>query len=175
MQYIVLAIIIIVCMYMNSGKQEMYSQQIKNNNIMMSDCDKGCYDVGIILFNTERGPSFAEEKEGHILSRHEAYQKIYGGEYGHINYALATYCVHSGHLDCLKNIYKNTNMMWHADLADVAIEADNLECLKFIVDVMGDVTISSKDKEIKKNCKKYVKNLDNRKIKLHTKVHKHTL
>lgn len=134
----------------------------------MTNCNKDCCKVGYILYSDEyEGCADAEEQEGETLIKYEAYDAIYGGEYGHINYALASYCVYMGHIECLRNIYNNTDMQWHADLADCAIEKDNLECLKFIVEVMGDVTIDSKEKNVGKNCEEYFKNLKNKNIKKH--------
>jgi hypothetical protein len=127
----------------------------------MTNCDKGCYEVGCILFSENYDSCCdAEENESVNLSNHEAYNEIVFGEYGHINYALAAYCVKMKHIECLKKIYKNTDMLWHSDLADCAIEEDDLECLKFIVEVMGDVEIYSKHIGI--NCKEYVEKLGNK-------------
>jgi len=129
----------------------------------MTNCNKGCYEVGVILFGDED----AEENQKDELSKYEAYEQICSGEYGHINYALAAYCVDKGHIECLKKIYKNTDMMWHSDLADCAIERDDLECLNFIVEVMGDVKICSK--KVGVNCKEYVGKLKTKNVKKHRK------
>jgi hypothetical protein len=121
----------------------------------MTNCKKGCYEVGVILYSDED----AEETQKDELSKYEAYEQIWPGDYGHINYALAAYCVDIGHIECLKKLYTDLDLEWHLDLADCAIEKDNLECLKFIVEVMGDVKICSKNKNVRKNCKEYVKQL----------------
>ena len=68
----------------------------------MTNCNKGCYEVGVILFGDED----AEENQKDELSKYEAYEQICSGEYGHINYALAAYCVDKGHIECLKKYTK---------------------------------------------------------------------
>ncbi len=131
----------------------------------MANCDKGCYEVGSILYGEDyEGCEDAEEKQGDILTRYEAYNAIWPGDYGHTNYALASYCVDVGHIECLKKLHGNVELQWHNDLADCVIEKDNLECLKFVVEVMGDVEIKCKDKKLGRNCRKYVRGLGARVI-----------
>ena len=54
----------------------------------------------------------------------------------------------------VQKLYYDTDLEWHTDLADCAIEQDNLEALKFIVEKMGRVKISIK--EANENCKAYL-------------------
>ena len=73
----------------------------------------------------------------------EVYNEIYENPFGHINYALTSYCVENNHLNCLKNLYENlTYLQWHNDLAIVALENNNPDCLKYIVETMGDVRVT---------------------------------
>ncbi len=129
----------------------------------MANCDKGCYEVGCILYDEEYyGCSDAEEKAGDILTRYEAYNAIWPGDCGHINYALASYCVSIGHIECLKKLHYNVDLQWHSDLADCVIYNDDLECLKFVIEVMGDVNIRTNDDELGVNCRDYVQGLVSR-------------
>ncbi len=128
----------------------------------MANCDKGCYEVGCVLYGGDyEDRDEAEEKGRDILTRYEAYNAIWPGDYGHINYALASYCVYMGHVECLKKLHYNVELQWHSDLADCVIYNDDLECLKFVVEVMGDVNIDCKDDELGVNCRDYVKGLEN--------------
>lgn len=124
----------------------------------VNHCDKGCCVVGSILYGENyEDIEDAEELEEEILIQHEAYTQIYQEEFGHINYALPSYCVSINHLECLKTISLEPNFMYHSDLAICAVESDNLECLKFIVEVLGDVQLEFV--EVGPNCEKYVKTI----------------
>ncbi len=131
----------------------------------MINCNKGCYEVGHILFGGEyEDRDEAEEKANDILHTYDAYESIWALDYGHMNYALAAYCVDVGHIECLKKLHSNVDLQWHSDLADCVIEKDNLECLKFVVEVMKGVNIESNDKALGNNCRDYVKGLDSKSL-----------
>ena len=49
--------------------------------------------------------------------------------------------------------------MYHSDLAIIAIEHDNFECLQYIVEHLGDVTLDIDINNVGENCKEYVKNI----------------
>ena len=180
-------IVLIGCLFyyvFNSGKKtekmNVVTNRTKNKNKKCTNkkcnintnkkCSKGCYEVGLILFglkdsdnetNTDFGEN--EKKNKRKLLKYEAYRKMSDGmKYGFIKYALASYCVDVGHADCLRKIHKNLDVHWHADLADCAIEKDDLECLKVIIEEMGDVKIDVKN--IGDNCREYVQNLDHKKL-----------
>ena len=123
------------------------------------DCDKKCYHVGITLHNTEmlldKDPDMEiDESE---IEGYDAFVAVVSGDFGHTNYALAAYCVTIGHVNCLKQLHTDAILQWHDDLADVAIECDNLECLTYVVAEMGDVTIHPSP--IGPNCKEFVQRM----------------
>jgi hypothetical protein len=90
---------------------------------------------------------------------------------GHVNYALPAYCVEIGHVNCLKKISKEPKFTFHYDLPILAIENDDLEILKFILEdlvhkmkrcykdeCLNFFIDNIKDMEIGPNCKLYVQN-----------------
>ncbi len=97
-------------------------------------CTDGCVEVELLIGY--------EEKNYNKLTQYECYQKI--DDYGHINYAVMAYATTHGHIDCLKKLHKNGSM-WHTDLAIVAAENDQIECLQYIIEEMGDITYEEKD------------------------------
>ena len=110
-------------------------------------CKKGCIDMGRILYNVCRDDintdtiSEIENDKQNELCTLDCYNEIYQNDYGHINYALASYCAEKGHLECLEHLHedKDIELLWYNDLAIVAFENGNFECLLYIVKVMGDV------------------------------------
>jgi len=90
-----------------------------------------------------------------------SYQEIMEDDYGHINYALAAYCVIKGHNQCLKHLQRNSNFMWHADLATVTSENNNIECLKYILEYMGDVHVPTIESETSDKIMTFIINLIN--------------
>jgi hypothetical protein len=166
---IVVVFLFIICSFCYTCKSDAKTKTEKltvtSDREKNIKCTKGCYDVGIILFNKDGEYDFDENEKKYEknLSKYEAYNKMSDGMiYGDIKYSLAAYCVAIGHSDCLKKLYKNTDIHWHADLADCAIEKDDLECLKVVIEDMGDITIRSQN--IGKNCRKYIQNLDRKKL-----------
>ena len=121
-------------------------------------CNKGCVEVAKIVSEYEDIEE-AEENASSELQKYECYNKICEGDYGHITYALLAYCISNGHLDCIKKIRENEDYFfaYHADSADVAIENNNIEMLKYIVEELGDVTISTA--HMNNECKKYIDSL----------------
>lgn len=117
-------------------------------------CVKNCCKVGAILY----GDSELDITDI-ILDEYEAFNEMFN-YFCNENYALPLYCVAIGHLECLKKISKEPNFMYHADLAVCAIEHDQIECLKFIIEELGDVYIPTKKDEIEigEKCKDYVIN-----------------
>lgn len=100
------------------------------------------------------------------------YREITNGNYGHMNYAVATWS-----FKLLKQVHTKYGTSWHTNLAQVAIEFNKLKCLKYIMGHMGDVNCGNsllKMKNISQECKKYIeqicKNCNGR--KLHPKVEK---
>lgn len=122
-------------------------------------CTKGCCEVGQHIYG-ENSTFFDDENNDNTdneISHFEAYEALYDG--CHPQYNLPAYCVEINHVDCLKTISKEKNFMWHADLAIIAIENDNLEALIYIVDNMGDVEMDIDMNDVGPNCKRYVKKL----------------
>jgi hypothetical protein len=99
-------------------------------------CDKNCIDVGNILY------VYPYNKNDAKLIKLEAYKSIVNGDFGHINYALAAYCVSNNHIECLKKLHQTVDLEWHNDLAIVALECNNITGLKYIVNEMRNVEIT---------------------------------
>lgn len=95
------------------------------------------------------------------MADNDAWDAVWSGDYGHKNYALAAYCVSIGHVDCLAALRQENIIAWHADLAVYAIEANQLDCLRYIVDHMGDVVIHASDVDPSSVCAEYVYSLTN--------------
>lgn len=115
-------------------------------------CNKGCINVGEILYDNESEYSISEieERRQNELIKFDCYNEIYRHDFVDINYALSAYCVKIGHLNCLKILHQNGNLVWHNDLAIYALECNKINCLKYIVECMEDVEITP-EIEIKLN------------------------
>jgi len=129
------------------------------NKYMVSTnrCTKGCCQVGQILYGTlDEDYDLSEiiESKESELEKYAAFHEMFE-DGGDDNYALATYCVRIGHVDCLKTISKLPAIMYHYDLAVCAAEIDNVECLQFILEEMEDVKIPTLD-DAGPNCKTYL-------------------
>lgn len=124
----------------------------------MENCVYGCCKVGEIFYKNKYNDDDNIENKFDEISKYEAYNAIYSGEFGHENYALPAFCVCNGHLECLKKLHKNKEfkLMWHFDLSNVAIENDNLECLIYILENMGDVDDKFDLNCVGKQCMNYV-------------------
>jgi hypothetical protein len=126
------------------------------------NCEDGCVEVELLLQQLEdRGNVSHGDKEDYDEEDWDYMEKdrkivekipdckcseeIMTDDCGDINYAVASYTVSHGHLDCLKTLHKDGGLMWHADLAVCAAEAGQLECLKYVLEKMGDVAILEKD------------------------------
>lgn len=82
---------------------------------------------------------------------------VIGYDYGHINYAVASYCVKNGHISCLRYLHQINNMLkWHNDIAEVAIENNQLECLKYILYFMGNFLIKSENISVFNECTEFL-------------------
>lgn len=123
-------------------------------------CPKGCCEVGRIVYgkNSNFFHNDDDDENSEVnysdIEHYEAFDGIYSG--GHPNYRLPAYCVEIGHYECLKTISKEEGFMYHGDMAFVAIEHDNLECLKYIVEELGDVSFNIDIADVGPNCKEYV-------------------
>ena len=125
-------------------------------------CDKNCCLVGKLLYCSEIDDiEEANDEYSDELLKCMSYQEIMEDDYGHINYALAAYCVIKGHNQCLKHLHRNSNFMWHADLATVASENNNIECLKYILEYMGDVHVPTIESETSDKIKNYLEQYNN--------------
>ena len=127
-------------------------------------CSKGCCEVGTYIygknstfFDDDDYDNDNNKDDNNTISHYEAFHALYIG--GHPNYNLPAYCVEIGHIECLKKISKEEDFMYHSDLAIVAIEHDNLECLQYIVEHLGDVKLVNDINDVGENCKEYVKNI----------------
>ncbi len=134
------------------------STKFRNEKIKQIDiiCNSNCYRVAEILYGSLSDEDVqdvydSEEKYHNELKQYEAYNECSNSDYGHINYSLVAYIIKIGHLDCLKKIRKNKdiNLQWHAGIADYAIECENLNMLRYIVENMGWVTITKTNGNIK--------------------------
>jgi len=122
-----------------------------------SKCCDGCVEVELILqSNEDISRSTLEYMYTDKLNEYKCYQAL--DQCGHINYAVMSYAAKKGHLDCIKYLHQNTYVMWHNDLAIVAAESDQLECLKYIVEQIGDVSVSLSC-VTSEECIKYIKTL----------------
>lgn len=106
-------------------------------------CDAGCVPVYFLMEGEEDGSESDEEvsddrrKE---LQRWPCWAAVTSGEYGHIRYAVASYCVQHGHLACLKYLAEHADWLeYHADLAEVAAREGHEDVLDYILSHMGDV------------------------------------
>ena len=73
------------------------------------------------------------------LRKYKCFREIDDGHFGHPNYSVTAYAVLHGHLECLKTLHKKVCAMWHVDLAQVAHESNQPECLDYILKCMGNV------------------------------------
>ncbi|AYV82984.1 MAG: hypothetical protein Hyperionvirus3_130 [Hyperionvirus sp.] len=138
------------------------------------NCKDGCIQVEKLL-NDEKydDRSDAEDANFDKLCKFKCYNSIREGDYGDMNYAVAAYAVEKGHLGCLQTLHKKYDLMWHADLAEVAIENNQFECLQYIMEHMGDVNCcreSLTNSNINDKCKEYIKRIcRNCKVEMHPK------
>lgn len=130
-------------------------------------CSKGCCNVGEILYGGH-GPEeqeLEEIMENNVeLEKYPAFQEMFAGG-GHPNYALTAYCVEIGHVECLRTLSTLPYFMYHSDLAIVAAECDQLECLQFIIQVLGKVDLPARRHISGPNCKEYITQLNARRQK----------
>ncbi len=126
-------------------------------------CSKGCCKVGQYIYGKDSkffeydSDSDNNNIDGNEISHYEAFDALY--DVGNPLYNLPAYCVEIGHIECLKTISKEEQFMYHADLAMIAVEQDNLECLKYIIEEMGDVKLNLNDQDVGPNCKDYVNDI----------------
>ena len=124
-------------------------------------CTKNCCKVGDIIFvdwhDSDCQICDVIKRNGDILEKYDAFNEMFDNYGGHDNYALAWYCVKNNHLNCLKYISNIPGFMHHADLAICAAEFDNLECLQYILEEIGDVHVPEL-KDAGANCKFYMLN-----------------
>lgn len=134
-------------------------------------CRDGCVVVELALGGYEKVLNCTAEDDVEEMSRDEIRDNfcshlehykcfqdaIVGFDYGHINYAVAAYCVENNHLNCLKTLHKTGRLMWHNHLAMLALEHGNLPVLQYIVENMGDYRIDEPmSDDICAECRKYV-------------------
>ena len=121
-------------------------------------CNDGCIVVEKLLQGAETDRLDIIDQNYDKLKQHKCFQEIEDEEYGHINYAVMAYAASSGHLNCIKTLHENTDVMWHTDLAIVAAENNNLDCLQYIIEHMGDVSCGTTDfKDVTSlKCKEYI-------------------
>jgi len=119
-------------------------------------CTHGCTKFAQILYDEEFEGDYYElvNIKYDELKNFKCADPIIDDEYGHINYALMAYATSHGHLDCLKELHVTYEAGWHTDLAGVAIENDQFECLQYIMEKMGGVQCG-KDIINSKTPKKY--------------------
>lgn len=125
-------------------------------------CKDGCIQMGKILYNNEEECDDMHELiTFDLLKKYKCGQPIIDGDYGHINYALMSYATKHGHLECLKKLHKEFGADWHSDLAQVAAENNQLECLKYIMENMGRVNCGKQilKMDISPECEKYINNI----------------
>lgn len=128
-------------------------------------CSKGCCEVGTYIYG-KNSTFFEDEDKDHdndTIIQYEAFKALYND--GHPHYILPAYCVEIGHIECLKKIAKEEQFMYHSDLAQIAIEHDNLECLQYIVEDLGDVNVDIDINNVGQHCKEYVCNIKKNKKK----------
>lgn len=87
----------------------------------------------------------------------ECFKAIAGGGYGGFHHAPMTYAAKHGHVQCLKELH-GLAAEWHSDLAIVALKADQLGCLQYVIEHMGNVYWSVADtRDIDApRCRQYV-------------------
>lgn len=120
-------------------------------------CSKNCCKVGKIIYGSIDSDIIEENITE--LETYKAFNEMYIDCCGDDNYLLPSYCVSIGHVNCLKQISKEKGFMYHSDLAIVAVENDQLECLKFIIEKLGHVKTEFDMETIGPKCKKYVEKL----------------
>jgi len=123
-------------------------------------CKDGCIRVEKILQRDDKYHRSEVAKHQHKrLTKYKCYNEISEENdepYGHINYAVMSYAADNGHLHCIKYLHQRTNVDWHNDLAIVAAKVNQLECLKYIATVMGEVFYNLKNLDCPEECKKYI-------------------
>lgn len=132
--------------------------------VLVEECLQGNFDITGCTEDEQEELEYIDrwtivDKFSSQISGYKCYKEIIEGtSYGHINYCVASYCVQHNHLECLKYLHKNTALQWHNDLAAVACTVGNIECLKYIVECMGDVKITTEDMKyvVSKECIEYV-------------------
>lgn len=128
-------------------------------------CQFGCFVVEKIICdeveNSVDTRSEIIDAKYDQLKKYKCFQDVEDGEYGHMNYAVIAYAVKHEHIDCPKKIHTELDSMWQSDLAIVATVSDRLDCLKYIMENMGDVFcgehILNYDGSLK--CKNYIRDV----------------
>lgn len=106
-------------------------------------CLDGCIEFADQIYNHQSDDMYEViDNNFDLLKKFKCTQPIIDGDYGHINYALMAYATKNGHLECLKKLHK-LGADWHTDLAEVAAENNQIECLKYIMERMGRVCYKS--------------------------------
>ncbi len=95
------------------------------------------------------------------LKKYKCFQDIKDYKHGHPNYAVMSYAVQHGHLDCLKKLHKEIDADWHAGLAEIAAEYNRMDCLKYIMENMGRVHCREHILKcsVSLECKEYITNI----------------
>jgi hypothetical protein len=73
-----------------------------------NDCDKGYCKVGSIIYAESNDDIIQSSNE---IERYESFIEMFNNG-GHVNYALHAYCVEIGHINCLKKISKEPNLLF---------------------------------------------------------------
>jgi hypothetical protein len=105
-------------------------------------CPDGCVltEIYINCNINSKGDQYEDWK--HLKSKKsrklKCFQAINTEDYGHWNYAVMAFAARHGHLKCLESLYK-MGASYHADVAIVAKEANQLKCYDFIVKNFSDI------------------------------------
>jgi len=126
----------------------------------MPNCDDGCVQLELLLhpkwYDDDCERSSCSESE---LEKYPCFGEVMDN-CGHHRYAVMSYATKKGHLNCLIRLHK-LGAAWHNDLAMVAVESDQLHCLRYIVEQMGDVAVNKEELRTSARSKEIRSYIDN--------------
>ena len=106
-------------------------------------CTDGCLET--YLFLSKEKDMSDDQIDSEILNTN-CYKAIISDDYNNENniYAVMSYAVSQGHIECVK-ILHTYNAMWYTNIANIAIESNQFDCFRYIIEKM----VIEKNNEIK--------------------------
>ena len=98
-------------------------------NELSSDHSSDGYDDGMVCSDTIHIPN-ENLKCYHSIMLDKKHGQI---NYDQLNHAVMNYAVSKGHIDCVKTLH-SLHAILDPDIANIAVETEQLECFKYIVE-----------------------------------------